>query len=76
METAKVFANGGSQALRLPKEFQFNGKDVLIRKVGSAVILVPQNKSWEVFMEGLENFSEDFMKNGRSQGKSKKRPKL
>lgn len=76
METARIFANGGSQALRLPKEFQFHGKDVLIRKVGSAVILVPQNKSWEVFLEGLNNFSEDFMKDGRDQGKTKKRPKI
>lgn len=65
MQTAKLFTNGRSQAVRLPKEYQFSGKDVFIQKVGDAVILIPREKSWEVFLHGLQNFSEDFMKDGR-----------
>jgi len=76
MQTAKLFMNGRSQAVRLPKEFQFKGDDVLIQKVGDAVILVPHEKSWEVFIHGLNNFSEDFMKDGRRQGAGQKRNSL
>ncbi len=76
MQTAKLFINGRSQAVRLPKEFQFKGGDVLIQKVGDAVILVPHEKSWEVFLHGINNFSEDFMENGRDQGIVQKRENL
>ena len=41
MMTAKLFENGRSQAVRLPKEFRFNGNEVSINKVGDAVILLP-----------------------------------
>lgn len=73
MQTAKLFLNGRSQAVRLPKDFQFSGNDVLIQKVGDAVILVPKNKAWSVFMQGLDGFSSDFMKEGRDQPKLDKR---
>jgi antitoxin VapB len=76
MHTAKLFINGRSQAVRLPKEFQFKGDDVLIQRVGEAVILVPHEKSWEVFLHGINNFSDDFMENGRSQGVAQKRNSL
>lgn len=67
METAKVFENGRSQAVRLPKQFRFNTDEVFIRKIGSAVMLIPKQEDalWEMFMSGLNNFSEDFMKDGR-----------
>ena len=73
MQSAKLFINGRSQAVRLPKEFQFSGNDVLIQKVGDAVILLPHNKSWEVFLHGFNNFTDDFMNEGRDQGKNQKR---
>lgn len=76
MQNAKLFINGRSQAVRLPKEFQFSGKDVLIQKVGEAVILLPHDKSWEVFLHGLNSFTDDFMENGRSQGKNQNRENL
>ncbi|HNW28389.1 MAG TPA: type II toxin-antitoxin system VapB family antitoxin [Spirochaetota bacterium] len=76
MNTAKIFVNGRSQAVRLPKEYQFKGDDVLIQRVGDAVILVPHEKSWEVFLHALDNFTDDFMKSGRSQGKSQERETL
>ncbi|EKT84941.1 type II toxin-antitoxin system antitoxin VapB [Leptospira santarosai] len=65
MHTAKLFINGRSQAVRLPKEFQFKGDDVFIQKIGEAVILVPKNKAWNVFLDGLNGFTEDFLKEGR-----------
>jgi len=67
MQTARLFVNGRSQAVRLPKEFQFSGKKVYIQKVGEAVILVPVDKEWEIFMHGLNSFSDDFMTGGRLQ---------
>ncbi|AOP36396.1 hypothetical protein A0128_20490 [Leptospira tipperaryensis] len=76
MQTAKLFINGRSQAVRLPKEFQFTGDDVLIQKVGEAVILVPKNKAWNVFLEGLNGFSDDFLEEGREKPKSDKREKF
>ena len=65
MEVAKIFANGQSQAVRLPKGCRFSGKEVYAQKVGDAVLLLPKEKVWEVFMEGLSNFSSDFMPEGR-----------
>ena len=44
MKTAKVFTTGGSQAIRLPKEFRFEGEEVYIRREGNAVILEPKSK--------------------------------
>ena len=76
MQTARLFANGRSQAVRLPKEYQFSGENVYIQKIGEAVILFPVDKEWEVFLHGLNSFSDDFMSGGRSQGKNQKRQKL
>ena len=76
MKTARLFINGRSQAVRLPKDYQFKGENVYIQKVGDAVILVPVGKEWEVFMHGLNSFSDDFMSEGRLQGKDQKREKL
>lgn len=73
MQTAKLFVNGRSQAVRLPKEFQFSGDDVFIQKHGDAVILMPHDKTWEIFLHGLNSFSEDFMEEGREQGQNQKR---
>lgn len=46
---------------------------MIIQKVGDAVILLPNDKSWEVFIHGLNNFTDDFMKEGREQGENQKR---
>jgi len=67
MQTAKLFKNGRSQAVRLPKEYSFQGTDVLIQKVGSSVILFPKGKEWETFLHGLNGFSDDFMREGGEQ---------
>jgi antitoxin VapB len=73
MQTAKLFQNGRSQAVRLPKEFQFAGSEVFIHKHGDAVILVPYEKSWEIFLAGIQEFSDDFMREGRDQGVDQER---
>ena len=65
MKTAKLFVNGSSQAVRLPKEFRFSGDEVYIKKVGSTVMLIPKDRLWETFLEGLNGFSDDFMADGR-----------
>lgn len=66
MKTAKLFRNGESQAVRLPKEFRFAGKEVFIKRVGEAVVLLPKAKSWDTLIESLAKFPADFM-NDREQ---------
>ena len=61
METAKLFQNGSSQAVRLPKEFRFRGDRVYIKKMGDAVVLLPVRRSWKSFIESLSMFTDDFM---------------
>ena len=61
MRTAKLFKNGGSQAVRLPKEFRFKGSHVFIKKVGDAVVLLPRQDSWQVLFDSLDQFTDDFM---------------
>jgi antitoxin VapB len=61
MDTAKVFTNGHSQAIRLPKEYRFQDSEVFVKKYEDMVILVPKNSAWTTFMAGLSEFSDDFM---------------
>jgi antitoxin VapB len=60
--TAKVFMNHRSQAVRLPKEFQFSTSEVYIRKVGEDVILSPRPKDWSEFLASGAVASDDFLK--------------
>ncbi len=62
MQTAKIFTNGRSQAIRLPKEFRFSGDDVYINKIGKIVVLIPKDDPWSVLINSLDQFSDDFMK--------------
>lgn len=61
MKTAKLFQNGQSQAIRLPKEFRFNGDEVYIRRMGNSVVLLPKQGAWDTLWSSLDTFSEDFM---------------
>ncbi len=61
VKKAKLFKNGGSQAVRLPKEFRFEGEFVYVKQAGRAVILMSHENSWKDFENTLEQFSEDFM---------------
>jgi len=59
MLTAKLFNNGKSQAVRLPKEYRFAGNEVKITRIGELVILFPKEKAWEIF-EASEPVTDDF----------------
>jgi antitoxin VapB len=61
MKTAKIFQNGQSQAVRLPKEFRFDDSEVFIKKTGNVVQLIPRSDSWNSLFGSLKKFSGDFM---------------
>lgn len=61
MTSAKLFRNGQSQAVRLPKEFALPGREVFVRHVGNAVLLVPTGDPWSGFAAALGQFTDDFM---------------
>ena len=65
MDVAKVFPNGRSQAVRLPKEYRFQENEVYVNRVGNMVILMPKNNAWAGMMESLDLFTEDYMADGR-----------
>lgn len=67
MLTAKLFENGRSQAVRLPKECRFEGDEVMINKVGDVVFLIPKDNEWAGLLSSLDMFTDDFMKEGRMQ---------
>ncbi len=67
MITAKLFQNGRSQAVRLPKEFRLQGKEVKISKLGNKIILEPIESSMEQWFAAMAQFSDDFMTDGREQ---------
>ncbi len=72
MKTAKLFQNGQSQAVRLPKEYRFEGKEVFIKKVGNAVVIFSSKNPWKSLANSLSAFSEDFMET-RNQPEQQKR---
>ena len=76
MQKAKIFKNGQSEAIRLPKEFRFNSKEVFIHKIGNAVIILPKDNPWQNFIESLNDFSEDFMEDRYQPTQPQKREKL
>lgn len=65
MMTAKIFENGRSQAVRLPKEYRFSSDEVMINRVGDIVMLIPKSDKWNSFIQALDMFSEDFLESGR-----------
>lgn len=65
MMTAKVFENGRSQAVRLPKECRFNTDEVAVNRIGDIVLLMPKTNKWTSFMQAIDMFSDDFMQDGR-----------
>ena len=60
-ETARLFENGRSQAVRLPKEYRFAGSQVYIKRLGKAVVLLPYHEPWQTLVDSLDQFSDDFM---------------
>ena len=65
--TAKLFQNGSSQAVRLPKKYRFEGEEVYINKIGNMVVLIPKNDPWQTLLDSLGSADRDFLSE-RDQG--------
>jgi antitoxin VapB len=77
MDRAKLFRNGQSQAVRLPKQYAFAGTEVFVKRVAGVVMLIPKDSDpWKPFVESLDMFSRDFMKKRPLQGKIQVRDSL
>ena len=61
IQVAKIFMNGRSQAVRLPKEFRFNCDEVYVRKQEDEVIISPKKPSWDNFFDQKSAFSDDYL---------------
>ena len=61
MKTAKLFRNGRSQGVRLPREFRFEGDHVFLKRVGNGVLILPSKRGWDTLIHSLGQFSEDFL---------------
>ena len=64
MDTTKVFTNGRSQAVRIPKEYRFNVDEVFINKIGDTVMLTPKKKLADAFERGAKMLTDDFLSDG------------
>ena len=67
MNTAKIFRSGNSQAVRLPKDFQFNVSEVEIYRRGDEVVLRKKLQNLSRVFDLLTDMSDDFMEDGRNQ---------
>lgn len=61
IKEAKIFKNGQSQAVRLPKEYHFPSQSVYINKLGNCVILFPKKQPWKILIDACGKFTDDFM---------------
>ncbi len=76
MERAKIFWSGRSQAVRLPKDYRFQGKEVRIRRHGNAVILEPVADDWTWLDSIVGKLDEDFVQAVNEQPEQQERPAL
>ena len=75
MSTAKLFSNGGSQAVRLPKDCRLAGTEVYVKRIGNLVVLAPVEDPWSSWVEALDEFTDDFM-DDRDQSSQQERDEL
>jgi antitoxin VapB len=61
MDIAKIFINGRSQAVRLPKDYRLDGSEVYVKKIDDVVLLIPKDSAWKTLESSLKYFSDDFM---------------
>ena len=73
IKTTKVFLNGNSKAVRIPGDFCSVSDELLIHKIGDALILLPATDPLALFRESLAAFSDDFFAEGRNQPENQKR---
>jgi len=77
MKSAKLFVNGRSQAVRLPKAFRFEGNEVYIKEVSEGVLLIPKNRSlWDIWEQNLMKYDESFMTERNQPENQQERAKL
>jgi antitoxin VapB len=76
METARLFWSGRSQAVRLPKDFRFQGEEVRIRRHGNSVILEPIADDWSWLDAIVGELDEDFVQAVDERPKEQARPAL
>lgn len=60
METAKLFMSGNSQAVHLPQNYHFSGDEVVIKRLGNAVVLLPKEDPWQVMFDAIQEFPESL----------------
>ncbi|MDX9872941.1 MAG: type II toxin-antitoxin system VapB family antitoxin [Clostridia bacterium] len=72
MDVAKIFSNGRSQAVRLPKEYRLEGTEVYVRKIDDMVLLIPKDSPWKVMESSIQYFTQDYMED-RNQPEIQKR---
>ncbi|MEE9337839.1 MAG: type II toxin-antitoxin system VapB family antitoxin [Methylococcaceae bacterium] len=61
-QTAKIFMNGRSQAVRLPKEYRFDTDEVYISKQGQNVVISAKKPTWDEFFDSKSTFDDDFLR--------------
>jgi len=73
MGTARVFRSGNSQAVRLPKQFRFKGKEVEIFRRGDEVVLREKEKTLARAFDQIASLPDDFDLPGRENERPEKR---
>ncbi|PKL14219.1 MAG: AbrB/MazE/SpoVT family DNA-binding domain-containing protein [Spirochaetae bacterium HGW-Spirochaetae-8] len=76
MRNTKVFTCGNSQAIRLPKEYHIESSELIVQKVGTTLIFYPKDYPWATFEQSLDEFSADFLAQGRMQPGTQERDEL
>ena len=61
VDTAKLFSSGRSQAVRLPKAYRFEGVEVVVKRFGNGVLLLPIAAPWAAMREALADFEPGFV---------------
>ena len=72
VDTARLFMTGRSQAVRLPREYRFEGEEVIIKRVGDGVLLLPRNNAWKNLLSAVYDHPDDFVFE-RDQGEQQER---
>ena len=65
METIQLLDNGEQQVVVRPESCRLSGEEILVNKLGDAVLLVPKEKAWETLINGLNYVPDDFLPNGK-----------
>ena len=76
LHTTKPFMSGRSQAIRIPKEYQFEDTEVVINRVGDSLVITPKASLKDAFYTGLSMLSDDFLADGRPEEVSNTRVEL